>query len=197
MMMALVMFFDDYANVLIRGNLMRPITDALRISREKLSFLVDTGAASVASIAISSWIGYEIGLIGPGLESIGSDEDAFSMFVRTIPYRFYPVLALVFAFMVSATDRDFGPMLKAERRARFEGKALRDGAEPATETLDDDGDAARPASWLNGLAPIASIVIVALAGIYITGARAAGRRAPGCGTSRGAPTPTSRSCGRR
>ncbi len=121
--MALVMFFDDYANVLVRRNLMRPITDKLRISREKLSFLVDTGAASVASTAIvSTWIGYELGLIAPGLELIGSSEDAFSMFIRTTPYRFYPLLALIFAFMISATDRDFGPMLKAERRARLEGK---------------------------------------------------------------------------
>ena len=73
MVMALVMFFDDYANVLVRGNLMRPITDKLRISREKLSFLVDTGAASVASTTIvSTWIGYELGLIAPGLELIGS-----------------------------------------------------------------------------------------------------------------------------
>ena len=173
MVMALVMFFDDYANVLVRGNLMRPITDKLRISREKLSFLVDTGAASVASTAIvSTWIGYELGLIAPGLELIGSSEDAFSMFIRTIPYRFYPLLALIFAFMISATDRDFGPMLKAERRARLEGKVQRDGAEPATETLEDDEDATRPSSWLNGLAPIVSILVVALSGIYITGVRA-------------------------
>ncbi len=170
MVMALVMFFDDYANVLVRGNLMRPITDKLRISREKLSFLVDTGAASVASTAIvSTWIGYEIGLIAPGLELIGSSEDAFSMFIRTIPYRFYPLLALIFAFMISATDRDFGPMLKAEKRARHEGKVQRDGAEPATETFDDEEDAKRPSSSLNGLAPIVSILVVALSGIYITG----------------------------
>jgi Na+/H+ antiporter NhaC len=170
MLMALVLFFDDYANVLVRGNLMRPITDKLRVSREKLSFLVDTGAASVASTAlISTWIGYEVGLIEQGLQIIGSAEDGYTMFIRTIPYRFYPLLALVFAFLISATDRDFGPMLKAERRARFEGKVIRDGAEPATETLDDQSDGDRPSSWLNGLAPIATILIVGLTGIYLTG----------------------------
>ena len=174
MLMALVMFFDDYANVLVRGNLMRPITDKLRISREKLSFLVDTGAASVASTAlISTWIGYEVGLIDQGLQIIGSSEDAYTMFIRTIPYPFYPLLALVFAFLISATDRDFGPMLKAERRARFEGKVNRDGAEPATETLEDETDAA-PSSWLNGLAPIVAILVVGLGGIYITGRNALG-----------------------
>ncbi len=175
MLMALVMFFDDYANVLIRGNLMRPITDKLCISREKLSFLVDTGAASVASTAlISTWIGYEVGLIDQGLQIIGSSEDGYSMFIRTIPYRFYPLLALVFAFLVSATDRDFGPMLKAERRARFEGKVLRDGAEPATETLEDEADGHGRSSWLNGLAPIVTILVVGLTGIYLTGRDALG-----------------------
>ena len=175
MVMALVMFFDDYANVLVRGNLMRPITDKLRISREKLSFLVDTGAASVASTAlISTWIGYEVGLIDQGLQIIGSPEDAYTMFIRTIPYRFYPLLALVFAFMISATDRDFGPMLKAERRARFEGKVNRDGAELATETLEDETAADAPSSWLNGLAPIVAILVVGLGGIYITGRNALG-----------------------
>lgn len=170
MAMAIVMFFDDYANVLVRGNLMRPITDTLRISREKLSFLVDTGAASVASTAlISTWIGYEVGLIDQGLQIIGSSEDGYSMFIRTIPYRFYPLLALVFAFLVSATDRDFGPMLKAERRARLGGKVIRDGAEPATETLEDESDADRPGNWINGLAPILTILVVGLSGIYLTG----------------------------
>jgi len=91
------------------------------------------------------------------------------MFIRTIPYRFYPLLALVFAFLVSATDRDFGPMLTAERRARFGGKVIRDGAEPATETLEDESDADRPGNWINGLAPILTILVVGLSGIYLTG----------------------------
>lgn len=172
MVMALVMFFDDYANVLIRGNLMRPITDKLRISREKLSFLVDTGAAAVAStVIISTWIGYEVGLIDQGLKIIGSSEDAYTMFLRTIPYRFYPLLALVFAFAIGFTDRDFGPMLRAERRARLHGKVIRDGAEPATETLEDEKGVQAPASWLNGLAPIVAVLFVGLFGIYLTGSQ--------------------------
>ncbi|HSF16345.1 MAG TPA: Na+/H+ antiporter NhaC family protein [Vicinamibacteria bacterium] len=174
MAMALVMFFDDYANVLVRGNLMRPITDRLRISREKLSFLVDTGAAAVAStVLISTWIGYEVGLIEQGLRIIDSPEDAYSMFVRTIPYRFYPILAMVFAFLVGFSDRDFGPMLRAERRARFEGKVIRDGAQPVTESLDDPSDTTTRSSWFNGLAPIVTILVVGLGGIYYTGIQAA------------------------
>ena len=176
MAMALVMFFDDYANVLIRGNLMRPITDKLRISREKLSFLVDTGAASVASTAlISTWIGYEVGLIDQGLQIIGSSEDAYTVFHPDDPV---PVLSLssrsCFAFMISATDRDFGPDAYEPSDAPA-GKAKSSetarSLPPRLSTTAQGDD--RPASWLNGLAPIVAILVVGLAGIYITGRRRA------------------------
>lgn len=169
---AIVLFFDDYSNVLIRGNLLRPITDKLRISREKLSFYVDTGAATVASLfLISTWIGYEVGLIQQALQSIDSPLDAYSVFIRSVPYRFYPIFALVLAFLIASTGRDFGPMLAAERRARRTGKVLRDGAQPIMEITDEPpelhGDT--PARWYNGLVPIMSIVLVAMFGIYWTG----------------------------
>ncbi len=169
---AIVLFFDDYSNVLIRGNLLRPITDKLRISREKLSFYVDTGAATVASLfLISTWIGYEVGLIQQALEAIDSPLDAYTVFVRSIPYRFYPIFALALAFLIASTGRDFGPMLVAERRARRTGKVLRDGAQPVMEIAEDTpelhGDT--PARWYNGLVPIISIVLVAMFGIYWTG----------------------------
>ena len=119
----LVIFFDDYANTLIVGNLMRPVTDKMKISREKLSFIVDATAAPVASVfIISSWIGYEVGLIQDGLTMIGSDANAYSTFLATIPFRFYPIIMLFFVFLISYLQRDFGPMYKAERRALIEGK---------------------------------------------------------------------------
>jgi Na+/H+ antiporter NhaC len=170
--MSFLLFFDDYANVLVRGNLMRPITDRLRISREKLAFLVDTGAATVASIfIISTWIGYEVGLIEQGLRSIGSTESAYSVFIQTIPYRFYPLLALIFAFLVAWTGRDFGPMLAAERRARREGKVLRDGAEPAGDPVETEHSLGEdvPARWINGILPVVAILVVGLYGLYLTG----------------------------
>ncbi|UCF36535.1 MAG: Na+/H+ antiporter NhaC family protein, partial [Acidobacteriota bacterium] len=170
--MAFFLFFDDYSNVLIRGNLMRPITDRLRISREKLSFIVDAGAATVASIfIISTWIGYEVGLIEQGLRMIGSDQSAYTLFVRTIPYRFYPILTLILVLLIAWTGRDFGPMLHAERRARLEGKVLRDGAEPATdlhEAAPAKGVTVR-ARWINGFLPVLTILLVGMFGLYSTG----------------------------
>src|SRR5690606_40483489 len=63
-------FFDDYANTLIVGNTMRPVTDRLRVSREKLAYIVDSTAAPIAAIALlSTWVGFEISLIGDSLRT--------------------------------------------------------------------------------------------------------------------------------
>ncbi|MCS7081490.1 MAG: Na+/H+ antiporter NhaC family protein [Bacteroidota bacterium] len=175
-LMALVIFFDDYANVLVRGNLMRPITDRLRISREKLSFLVDTGAATVASIfLISTWIGYEVGLIEQGLKLIQWPEEAYAVFIQTIPYRFYPIFALILALLVALLGRDIGPMLEAERRARATGQVLRPGSRPATDLTESTSpidDGSRPARWYNGLLPILAVLLVGGYGLYTTGMEA-------------------------
>ena len=175
MLMALVVFFDDYANVIIRGNLMRPITDGLRVSREKLAFLTDTGAASVAStVIVSTWVGYEVGLIDQGLQLIDYPEDGYSVFLRTIPYRFYPIFSFVLAMAVGFLGRDFGPMRVAEQRALRLGQPLRPGSEPATESLDEDPAVASRSSglWMVGLFPIIAILVTAGVAIWWTGVQA-------------------------
>jgi Na+/H+ antiporter NhaC len=178
----LAIFFDDYANTLIVGNTMRPITDRLRISREKLAYLVDSTAAPVAAlIPISTWVGYEISLISDGLR-IAAEQNPdhaaallaaspFTIFIHTIPYLFYPLLALLFVLFTSAMDRDFGPMAKAERRA-FAGKGLhREGAQLATDT---SGHVMEPKEgakhrWWNAGVPVLTVIFVVLAGLYTTG----------------------------
>ncbi len=175
MLMAFVVFFDDYANVIIRGNLMRPITDGLRVSREKLAFLTDTGAASVAStVIVSTWVGYEVGLIDQGLDLISHPEDGYSVFIRTIPYRFYPIFSFAFALAVGFWGRDFGAMRRAELRALRENQPLRPGSEPATETLDEDPavQGVTRGLWVQGLFPILAVLGVAFAGIWLTGLEA-------------------------
>jgi Na+/H+ antiporter NhaC len=168
----ILIFFDDYANSLVVGNLMRPVTDKMRISREKLSFFVDATAAPVASIFIvSSWIGYEVGLIQNGLNIVGSTENAYDIFLKTIPYRFYPIVMLIFVFMTAFLQRDFGPMYKAEKRAVDEGKLNRDNAnisKDLTETSDIFGNEDK-AKWYNGIIPIAVIVAGTIIGLIYTG----------------------------
>ena len=170
-LMGLFIFFDDYANTLLVGNTMRPVTDRLKISREKLAYIVDSTAAPVASIAlVSTWIGYQVSLIGTSLDSIGSDLDPYAVFLQSLPYNFYPILALVFGLMIAASGRDLGPMRAAERRAA-EGKLLADTATPLADF--DSSSLAPPADkprrWYNAVAPIAVVVIVTFAGLWITG----------------------------
>ena len=121
--LGLIVFFDDYANTLVVGKTMRPVTDKLRISREKLAYIVDSTAAPVASLAlVTTWIGYEVGLIGDATDKIGViSESAYSIFLNSLAYSFYPIFAIFFVFMVAFSRRDFGPMYKAELRARTTG----------------------------------------------------------------------------
>ena len=190
----LAIFFDDYANTLIVGNSMRPVTDGLRISREKLAYLVDTTAAPLAAIVpLSTWVGYEISLIGDGLriaaEQPGTAPETaeallsaspLSVFIETIPYRFYPLLALYFVFLTSWTKRDFGPMAEAEARAVSGGGLHRPGALLATDV---SGDSLQPTPgtkerWWNAIFPVATVISVVLWGLYATGRAAAGPDAP-------------------
>ena len=168
----LVIFFDDYANTLIVGNLMRPVTDKMKISREKLSFIVDATAAPVASVfIISSWIGYEVGLIQDGLTMIGSDANAYTTFLATIPFRFYPIVMLFFVFLISYTGRDFGPMHKAEKRALIEGKLFK-GKEKAIADLSHTSEIfgnEDKAKWYNGIIPILVIIFGTIIGLIYTG----------------------------
>lgn len=122
-LMGLFVFFDDYANALIVGPVMRPVTDKFKVSREKLAFIIDATAAPISGIAIiSTWIGYELSVIKSSYEIIGmTDVNAFAIFLETIPYRFYNIFMIIFVFATAITAREFGPMYKAELRARTTG----------------------------------------------------------------------------
>ena len=145
--LGLLIFFDDYANTLIVGQTMRPITDSLGVSRERLAFLVDATAAPVASVSpISSWIGFELSLIQSvldDLEEAGEDlscyeDSAFLIFLQTIPSRFYPFLMLGMQLFLIIMGREFGSMLTYERTARvaFYGKGGAGGAKDTTTNKD-------------------------------------------------------------
>jgi Na+/H+ antiporter NhaC len=121
-------FFDDYANVLLAGETMRPLLDVLFISREKLAFIVDATAAPIASISpVSSWVGFEVGLIQTEIDRIieleGTDNlsiktSGFGVFLQSIKYRYYPIFMIILICFLIYSGRDFGPMLIAERKTR-------------------------------------------------------------------------------
>jgi Na+/H+ antiporter NhaC len=171
-LMGLLIFFDDYANALIVGPIMRPVADKMKISREKLAFVIDATAAPIAGIAlISTWVGYEVGLINDAYAKIGVDINAYGAFVQTIPYRFYNILILFFIVISAVTSRDFGSMHKAQVRAYKENKPFRDGARPmiSAESTGLEPEEDTKLSIWNAIIPIGVLILAAFAGFYYNG----------------------------
>ncbi|WP_208559038.1 Na+/H+ antiporter NhaC family protein [Marinilactibacillus kalidii] len=168
--LGILIFFDDYANALIVGPIMRPVSDKMKISRERLAFVIDATAAPIAGIAlVSTWIGYEVGLINDAYQSIGQNVNAYGIFLETIPYRFYNILMLLFVVVTSLTLREFGPMKKAQERARDTGLLIEASSE--VEAGDEEQavlDKEKATIW-NALVPIVSLIVFSFLGFYMNG----------------------------
>lgn len=169
--LGLVVFFDDYANVLLVGSTMRPVTDRLRISREKLAFLVDSTAAPVAGLAIlSTWVGVEIGYIQSTYDQLGLEAEGYTTFLATLPYRFYALHLLVFVWLIAYSGHDYGPMLKAEARAISSGQLHRPGI--SVPCVDDHNAASTPARrqlLRTALIPVVTLFVLIVVGLWWTG----------------------------
>ena len=170
--LGVLVFFDDYANALIVGPIMKPVADKMKVSRERLSFIIDATAAPIAGIMIvSTWIGLEVGLIKDGFELIGVNTDAFGVFLNTIPYRFYNILILIFVVATSYFLRDFGPMRKAEIKAR-RGNISEINKEISLDKVSEDEMAPKEGIKLsvwNAIIPIGALMISALISFYYSG----------------------------
>jgi Na+/H+ antiporter NhaC len=184
---AVFIFFDDYANTLIRGNALRPMTDRLQISREKLAYIVDSTAAPLAvSAVVTTWIGFQITQVRDGMAGIAERTDdpelatqlqagadnAFLVVLHSIPYLFYPILALFFVLMIVLMKRDFGPMYRAERRSYGGGGLVRPGSMPASDPTNESllPPEGAPHRWYNAAVPVLAVIGVALAALWGTGA---------------------------
>lgn len=171
--MGFFIFFDDYANSLIIGPIMKPVTDKLKVSREKLAFIIDSTAAPIAGLAlISTWVGYELSLIKDAYVAIGQPEiNAFAVFVETLPYRFYNILMLAFVFFSAYTLREFGPMHKAAVRAYETGHV----SNPKSKSvMNQENSFMLPKEGMdysiyNAIVPIVVLIVVAIVGFYING----------------------------
>ncbi len=173
--MGFFIFFDDYANSLIVGPIMKPVTDKLKIAREKLAFIIDATAAPIAGLAlISTWVGYELSLIKDAYSVIGQTEiNAFAIFVETLPFRFYNILMLAFVFFSAITLREFGPMYKAAKRAHHKGEVTNPKS-ASNELMNQENSYMLPKEGIeysiyNAIIPITVLIIVAFVGFYING----------------------------
>lgn len=170
-LMGVAIFFDDYANSMIVGNTMRPITDKQKISREKLAYLVDSTAAPVSSMApVSTWIAMELGLIASGLGSLNMDANALIVFFQSIPFRFYSLFGLALVFILILTQRDYGQMLQAEIRARKTGEVFAAESNPMIKDDPDifPGKDIKGSIWY-AIIPIAVFIVVTVIGLWYNG----------------------------
>ena len=126
-----LIFIDDYFNCLTVGSVMRPVTDASKVSRAKLSYLIDATAAPVCIIApISSWAAAVAGFArGAGAEN------GISLFIQAIPYNFYALLTIVMMIFLALTGLEFGPMKKHEINAKEKGDLFTSGTIEAIEDM--------------------------------------------------------------
>jgi len=168
----MIVFFDDYSNTVVVGSTMRKLSDRFRVSREKLAYIVDSTTAPVAGLALlSTWIAYEVWLFDSVGGDLGLDVGGYAIFLTIIPFRFYCWGTLIFVFLTSALGRDFGPMLKAERRAAMTGKLVADSARPLAREGGDEIEPppGKPHRWVNAALPLLVVVFGTLGGILLVG----------------------------
>ncbi len=131
--LGILIFIDDYFNCLTVGSVMRPVTDAHKVSRAKLSYVIDATAAPICMIApISSWAAAVADYTSGVVDVAGAEVSSLSLFCRAIPYNFYSLLTLVFIVAITLMKFDYGPMLKHEQNAA-NGDLFTNGSEVISE----------------------------------------------------------------
>jgi len=162
-----IIFIESSICVLVSGAVTRPIFDKLKISREKLSYILDsTSAPKCVLIPLNAWGAFVIGLlISQGVEN------PVRVLISSMPFNFYAILALLLVLITVLTERDFGPMKKAEHRVRMENKLLRDGAEPliSTEVVQMEAKEGIPPRAINMILPVVTMVVMMPVVLLITG----------------------------
>ena len=170
MAVGMATFIESTIVCMVTGAVARPIFDRLRMSREKLAYVCDTvSAPTCVMIPLNGWGAFVLAQ----LTLSGLVDDPVPLLVRSIPYNFYAIASLVILFLVLVTGYDIGPMRKAEKRAREEGKLLRDGAMPmmSEEALAVTPEPETPRRAFNMILPIAVMIAMVPVGLYTTGMR--------------------------
>ena len=158
--LGMLIFVDDYFNCLTVGSVMRPVTQAKKVSAAKLSYLIDATAAPICIIApISSWAAAVAGFAkGAGAES------GFSLFINAIPYNFYAILTIVMMFALAYMKFEFGPMRRHEADVAG-GRPDLGALEQATETLAKN-DRGRV---IDLIVPVIVLIIACVIGMIYSG----------------------------
>ena len=154
-----LIFIDDYFNCLTVGSVMRPVTDKHRISRAKLSYLIDATAAPVCIIApISSW--------AAAVAGFAEDDQGLNLFIRAIPFNFYALLTILMMVGISLLKIDYGPMARYERNAMESGD-LFSGKNPY-DTMEVEEDVSH-GRVMDLVLPIVLLILCCVTGMLYSG----------------------------
>lgn len=157
----LAIFFSDSGNPLILGPAFQPVTDKLRISREKLAWLLDSTASPVCILVpFIGWGIYIMGLIQKEYEALGIMESEFTAFMKVIPFQFYSVGTLFMIPLIAYLGFEFSAMYKAEKRTIETGQPFWPGASPARPAVDISSEDAGKAK--------ASMMVIPLIVLFVT-----------------------------
>ena len=157
-----LIFIDDYFNCLTVGSVMRPVTDAHKVSRAKLAYLIDATAAPICIIApISSWAAAVAGFVAE------EEVSGFQLFLNAIPYNFYALLTIVMMIAITLMKFDFGPMKLHEANA-LKGDLFTTDAESFSNST--DGENANPkGKVIDLIIPVVLLIIACVIGMIYSG----------------------------
>ncbi|MBM66466.1 MAG: sodium:proton antiporter [Myxococcales bacterium] len=162
------LFFDDYANTVVVGSTMGAVTDRFGSSRAKLAYIVDSTSAPLAGLAfLSTWIGYEVGLLGTQCQALGLDLNGYALFLEGLGFRLYCLLALALVWISIRSRREMGPMLQAQRQAMMTRAPIDD---PSDEAKDETGPSPKAS---RAIIPLA-VTFASILGFFIYRAQLGG-----------------------
>jgi len=163
--LGVVIFVESNITVLVAGTVARPLFDRFKISREKLAYIIDSTSAPICIlIPLNAWGAYNLSLL-EGLDV----PDALGVFLRSLPYNFYALGAVVLALSSIVWSLDFGPMKSAQARAAA-GTVHAEGSQPLSdEGASEDPTLKVPPRARNMLVPIAVLVVAMPVSLWVTG----------------------------
>lgn len=166
----LLIWFSDASNAVVLGPIVRPVTDRVRVSREKLAYLLDATAATVPSLLpITAWGAFILGILS---QSLPEGVAPMQAFLSAVPFHLYTIAALLLVLLFAVTGWDFGPMRRAEQRARTTGQVLSPGRAGHTDPANDHvvPDGARPTVW-GMVVPVIVLIVALFSTLWYTGAQ--------------------------
>ncbi|WP_099159767.1 Na+/H+ antiporter NhaC family protein [Virgibacillus ndiopensis] len=175
--LGIIIFFNDYVNSVIVGNASKDVTAKHKVSREKLSYIIDSTSAPMATLGpVSDWIGFQVSLIAAAFASVSIiGVEPYFAFLQSIPWNFYAILCLLAVPMIIA-GKDFGPMAKAEHRAQTTGNLIPEGSTPLSSVDQDLGEPfTKEGSVWNFILPLVALISVSVWGLWYTGGGATGK----------------------